>query len=150
MTGGDSVAEVKRILKDYPKMEVDIVNLSEEIAELEAMLKDEPIAAVRFEEERVTGGAGELTATERAAERRIKTEMRIETLKHQIAAIERKQRVVNRAVDVLDELERAIVHARMAGRTWEQVADEVNYSERGARKKGEKAIKDIAFMLFGV
>lgn len=149
MTGGDIIAETKRILQDYPKMNIAVLNLTDEIAGIEKELRDESIAAARYGVERVTGGAVGLTPTERAAERRIKAEMRIMELEHQIAAIERRKCAVERALDALDETDREIVRARMAGHSWAHIAAEMNYSEKWAKNKGGKAIREMALMLFG-
>ena len=128
MEGGDCIAEVIRLLKEAPMMAVTVQNLTDEIAELEALLADESIAAARYGVDAIGGGAGELTATEAAAARRVKMERRIIDLRHRIAAIERKQRAIDRAVNALQDDEREIIRARMAGLSWEMVACKLNYS----------------------
>ena len=149
MEGGDCIAETKRLLKEAPIMAVTVQNLTDEIAELEALLADESIAAARYGVDAIGGGAGELTATEAAAARRVKMERRIIDLRHRIAAIERKQRAIDRAVNALQDDEREIIRARMAGLSWEMVACKLNYSVKWTQKKSDKAIKAIAFMMFG-
>ena len=149
MEGGDCIAEVKRLLKEAPMMAVTVQNLTDEIAELEALLADESIAAARYGVDAIGGGAGELTATEAAAARRVKMERRIIDLRHRIAAIERKQRAIDRAVNALQDDEREIIRARMAGLSWEMVACKLNYSVKWSQKKNDKAIKAIAVMMFG-
>lgn len=149
MEGGDCIAETKRLLKEAPMMAVTVQNLTDEIAELEALLADESIAAARNGVDAIGGGAGELTATEAAAARRVKMERRIIDLRHRIAAIERKQRAIDRAVNALQDDEREIIRARMAGLSWEMVACKLNYSVKWSQKKNDKAIKAIAVMMFG-
>ena len=149
MEGGDYIAEVKRLLKEAPMMAVTVQNLTDEITELEALLADESIASARLDN--IGGGrsAGELTATEAAAARRVKIERRIIDLRHRIAAIERKQRATDRAVNALQDDEREIIRARTAGLSWEMVACKLNYSVKWSQKKNDKAIKAIAVMMFG-
>lgn len=149
MTGGDYIAEVKRLLKEVPMMSVIVQNLTEEIAELEALLADESITSTRLDN--IGGGrsAGELTATEAAAARRVKMERRIIDLRHRIVAIERKQRALNRAINALQDDEREIIRARKAGLSWEMVACKLNYSVKWSQEKNDKAIKAIAVMMFG-
>ena len=149
MAGGDYIAETKRLLREAPMTAVIVQNLTEEIAELEALLADESIASARMD---INGGGrsvGELTGTEAAAARRVKMQRRIIDLRHRIAAIERKQRALDRAMNALQDDEREIIRARTAGLSWEMAADKFGYSERGVRKKGGAAIEAIALMMFG-
>lgn len=76
-------------------------------------------------------------------------ERRIIDLRHRIATIERKQRALVRALDALKEDEREIIRARMEGLSWEMIAYKFSYSIKWAQKKGGKAIKAIALMMFG-
>lgn len=48
MAGGDYIAETKQLLRESPMMAVSVQNLTDEIAELEAVLADESIAAARY------------------------------------------------------------------------------------------------------
>ena len=130
MEGGDYIAETKRLLKEAPMMAVTVQNLTDEIAELEAFLADESIAAARYGVDAIGGGAGELTATEAAAARRVKMERRIIDLRHRIAAIERRRKAIDRAVNALQDDEREIIRARMAGPSWVQVSVKLGFAER--------------------
>lgn len=149
MTGGDYIAETKRFLRKAPMMAVTVQNLTDEIAEFEALLADESITAAHYGVDAIRGGAGELTATESAAARRVKMERRIIDLRHRIAAIERKQRALDRAINALQDDEREIICARMAGLSWEMVACKLSYSVKWTQQKGGKAIRAIALMMFG-
>ena len=38
----------------------------------------------------------------------------------------------------------------MQGRSWAEVAEQLNYTEKWAKEKGGKVLRDVALMLFGV
>lgn len=149
MESGDHIAEVKRFLKEAPMMAVTVQNLTDEIAELEAFLADESIAAARYGVDAIGGGVGELTATEAAAARRVKMERRIIDLRHRIAAIERRRKAIDRAVNVLQDDEREIIRARMAGLSWVQVSVKLGFAERSCQHKYKAALSCVAKILFG-
>lgn len=96
------------------------------------------------------GGSGDLTSTESAAAHR-------ENIKHRIAIAlreaERLDHIVNmveRSINLLATEDRLIIEMRFKEhKSWMQIGDELNYSEKWAAKKGNKAIKSIARMLFG-
>ena len=69
MTGAEYFAETVRMFEEAPMMAVTVQNLTDEIAELEALLADESIASVRMDGVCGGRGAGELTATERGEPR---------------------------------------------------------------------------------
>ena len=148
MAYGDYIRETKRILGSYNKMKVAVMNLTEEIEAIERLLQDEGIAAVRYGDE-VGRRAGELTATEAAAARRIR--MRITEMRERRDEMERTVRKIDRALFSLDDGDAELVRGRyMQGRSWTEVAEQLNYTEKWAKEKGGKVLRDVALMLFGV
>ena len=150
MEHGDCIKETKRILGQYNKMKVAVQNLTEEIEARTAALQGESIAIARYGDEPM-GGTAELTATEAAAERRIKTTADIAVMEKRKQDMERTLRAVDRALSCLSADDERIVRGRyIDGYAWWQVAREAGYTEKWTRDKGAKALCDVALMLFGV
>ena len=150
MDHGDYIKETKRILRNYNKMTVAVVNLSEEIEALETELRSESVAIARYGDE-PQGGTSEMNATEAAANRRIKKGEHLAMLRQRKDEIERTLRAVDRAMECLsDEDERLIRGRYIDGYDWWQVAQELCYTEKWMRDKGGKVLVDVAMMMFGV
>lgn len=150
MDHGGYIKETKRILRNYNKMKVAVVNLSEEIEALETELRSESVAIARYGDE-PQGGTAELNATESAANRRIKAGERLAILRQRKDEIERTLRAVDRAMECLsDEDERLIRGRYIDGYAWWQVGQKIGYTEKWVRDKGGKVIGDVAMMMFGV
>ena len=148
---GDYIRETKRLLMNYNKMKVAALNLTEEIGALEAALRDVQIGSVRYGEDGVQGGCGELTSTEAAAVRRIKLEGHIADMRIRRDEIERTIRAIDRAFESLDDPDVELLQGRyMRGQSWIEIADALNYTEKWAQEKGGKVLRDVALMLFGV
>lgn len=148
---GDYIRETKRLLMNYNKMKVAALNLTEEIGALEAALRDVQIGSVRYGEDGVQGGRGELTSTEAAAVRRIKLEGHIADMRIRRDEIERTIRAIDRAFESLDDPDVELLQGRyMRGQSWIEIADALNYTEKWAQEKGGKVLRDVALMLFGV
>lgn len=148
---GDYIRETKRLLQNYNKMKVAVTNLTEEIRAQEAVLRDVPIGAVRYGEDGVQGGRGELTSTEAAAARRMRMEERVAWMRERRDELERTIRRIDRAFESLGDEDVELLHGRyMRGLSWTQVAEELNYTEKWAKEKGGKVLRDVALMLFGV
>ena len=147
---GDYIKETKRILRNYNKMKVAVVNLSEEIEALETELRSESVAIARYGDE-PQGGTSELNATEAAANHRINTKERLAMLRQRKDEIERTLRAVDRAMECLsDEDERLFRGRYIDGYAWWQVAQKLCYTEKWVRDKGCKVLGDVAMMVFGV
>lgn len=150
MDHGDYIKETKRILRNYNKMTVAVVNLSEEIEALETELRSESVAIARYGDE-PQGGTSELNATEAAANRRIKMEERLVMLRQRKDEIERTLRAVDRALECLRYEDERLIRGRyIDGYAWWQVAQKIGYTEKWVRDKGCKVLGDVAMMVFGV
>ena len=150
MEHGDCIKETKRILGQYNKMKVAVQNLTEEIEARNATLQGESVAIARYGDEPM-GGTSELTATEVAAERRMKTTADIAVMEQRKQDMERTLRAVDRALSCLSANDERLVRGRyIDGYAWWQVAREAGYTEKWARDKGGRALRDVALMVFGV
>ena len=150
MEHGDCIKETKRILGQYNKMKVAVQNLAEEIEARTAALQGESIAIARYGDDPM-GGTAELTATEAAAERRIKTTADIAVMEQRKQDMERTLRAVDRALSCLSVGDERLVRGRyIDGYAWWQVAREAGYTEKWACDKGGRALRDVALMVFGV
>ena len=149
MEHGDCIKETKRILGQYNKVKVAVQNLTEEIEARTAALQGESVAIARYGDEPM-GGTSELTATEAAAEKRMKTTADIAVMEKRKQDMERTLRAVDRALSCLSEEDERLVRGRyIDGYTWRHVAYDVGYAETWADKRGRRALQDIALMLFG-
>ena len=150
MEHGDCIKETKRVLGQYNKMKVAVQNLTEEIEARTAALQGESVAIARYGDEPM-GGTAELTATEAAAARRMRAAQEIVEMKERKQDMERTLRAVDRALSCLSTNDERLVRGRyIDGYAWWQVAREAGYTEKWARDKGGRALRDVALMVFGV
>ena len=150
MTDGDCIKETKRILGQYNKMKVAVQNLAEEIEARTAALQGESVAIARYGNE-PTGGTAELTATEAAAARRMRAAADIEEMQERKQDMERTLRAVDRALSCLSANDERLVRGRyIEGHSWWQVAREAGYTEKYASERGNRLLRDVADMVFGM
>ena len=150
MTDGDCIKETKRILGQYNKMKVAVQNLAEEIEARTAALQGESVAIARYGDE-PTGGTAELTATEAAAARRMRAAADIEEMQERKQDMERTLRAVDRALSCLSVGDERLVRGRYVdGYAWWQVAREAGYTEKYASERGNRVLRDVADMVFGM
>ena len=58
---------------------------------------------------------------------------------------------IDRALSTLPLEDQSILQEHyFEGKSWEQIGYNAHYSERWAREKGGKALKSLAFVLFGI
>lgn len=147
----DYIRETKRLLQNYAKMKVAVTNLTEEIDAQEMILRDESISSIQYGDDSICGGTRELTTTEAAALRRIKLEGHISDMRTRRDEMERTIRAIERSLDSLDDSDVELIQRRyMQWQSWAQVAEALNYTEKWAKEKGGKVLRDVALMLFGV
>ena len=150
MEHGDCIKETKRILGQYNKMKVAVQNLAEEIEARTAALQGESVAIARYGDEPM-GGTSELTATEAAAERRMKTTADIAVMEQRKRDMERTLRAVDRALSCLSADDERLVRGRyIDGYAWWQVARDAGYTEKYASERGNRVLRDVADMVFGM
>ena len=148
---GDYIRETKRLLQNYAKMKVAVTNLTEEIEAQEMILRDESISSIQYGDDRICEGTRELTITEAAAARRIKLEGHIADMRVRRDDMERTIRAIDRAFESLDDADVELIRERyIRGLSWVEIAEAMNYTEKWAKEKGGKVLRDVALMLFGV
>lgn len=148
----DYVGLTKRYLKSYSQLKITVENLTEEIEAQKNLLQGESVAISRYDSQPGGGSSelSELNATEAAASRRIKIEQQISTMKKDKEEIERLLRKINRALEGLNDADKALVIGYyIDGYSWQQLSQQNYCSEKWVRDKGNKALKEIAFMIFG-
>lgn len=142
------IKRTERYLRDYNKMRAESKSLAADMRGYEILLAGESIAGVRYGD-MPPGGKSELTATEAAADRRIRTRERIERMRHKKAAIDTLIEKIDCAFSCLTEEDENIIQRRyIEGRSWKAVGRICGYTERGARKRSRKALHMAADILF--
>ena len=146
----DYVGMTKRYLKSYNQLRITARNLDEDIEASQAMLQDESVAISRYGCE-LGGGSGELNAVESAANRRIEITKRIKDIQRDSIEIDRVIRKVDNAMEGLNEVDRDLVWGHYVdGYSWMQLGIKHGYTEKWARDHGSRAVKQVAFMIFGI
>lgn len=150
MEHGDCIKETKLILGRYNKMKVAVQNLTEEIEARTAALQGESVAIARYGDT-PRGGTPELTATEAAAERRRRASADIAEMEQRKREMERTLRAVDRALACLSAEDERLVRGRyIDGYAWWQVARDAGYTEKYASERGNKVLRDVVYMIFGM
>ena len=96
------------------------------------------------------GGAAELNSVESLVARREKIQQCIYIVTEEANRLEHIINMVERSVSLLPADDRKILEMRFKeNKSWLMIADELHFSEKWVSKKGSKAIKAVAKMLFG-
>ena len=143
----DYIKLTRQYLKKYNQLKIAVQNLDDEIHAQEMLLESESISSVRYGDDAVSGGRGELNVTEAAADRRIKTEKRIDRMRQEKAELERILRKIDRALDGVSELD---CGHYINGESWQALGDRHFCSEKWARDRGGRALREVAYMVFGI
>lgn len=78
-------------------------------------------------------------------------EGRIAAMKARRDELERMVRAIDRALESLCYEDAELLKGRyMQGRSWAEVAERLNYTEKWTKEKGGKLLRDVALMVFGV
>ena len=138
----DYIAITRRWLKDYNLFKVTIKNMNKNIEAQQQILEygDSP-----------KGGGAELNAVEMAADDRIKRQQDIYEAMMNRDDIQRHIDRLDSAIDSLEDEDREVLQEHyLEGDSWEHIGHNRHYSEQWARKKGGKALRQVAFILFGL
>lgn len=147
----DYIKLTRQYLKKYNQLKIAVQNLDDEIHAQEMLLESESISSVRYGDDAVSGGRGELNVTEAAADRRIKTEKRIDRMRQEKAELERILRKIDRALDGVSELDCDLIRGHyIDGENWQMLGDKHFCSEKWARDRGGRALREVAYMVFGI
>lgn len=141
---------VRNRLRNYKQFEITIENLKAGIAAKEEDLKSDVNAPISKYGDMPSGGKPELNAVESAAERHMMIRREIDGDLHAIADIERAMDMIERAISGLNDVDQRLIKGHyFDGLTWEELGSELYYSEKWARERAGKAVKEMAGMIFG-
>lgn len=136
-------------LKNYNKFLIVIKNLEAEKEAKRLLLADQSVAIAKYGDT-PAGGSSELNQTEAAASKRMELEEEIDRIDREIAELHRILNKVDNAICGLDSDDRKLMEMYyMDRRSWGEIADELYCSADWARKRGKKAVAEVAFMIFG-
>lgn len=114
------------------------------------ILRDESIASVRYGDD-IAAGGGELTTTEAAAARRLRVAEWMADMRRRRDEIMAMIHRIDYALESLRDVEAVLIRRHyIDGESWEKVSSELFYTEKWARDRAGKAVRDLALMLFGV
>jgi hypothetical protein len=137
-------------LKRYNQFKVTIANLNDDIDAMEHAIEEDVAAPIANYGGMPGGGTPELNTVEAAAERHNKMKDMIHKDRESIQNIERILRKVDRAITELKPDDQFLIKGHFIDhRSWGELSAEKFFTEKWARERSRKAIKQMAFMLFG-
>lgn len=146
----DYISMTRSYLKSYNQFKITIENLNDEIAAQERLLETDVTAGISKYGDEPGGGTPELNSVESAAYRHEMIIKRISEMELNVTSIKRILRKVDRAIEGLSEENRQLItDYYIEGMSWRQIGTANYLTEKWARDKGNKAIKEIAKMIFG-
>lgn len=154
MTGyNDYISITRRWLKEYNTFKATVASMTADIdAQEEILTKSLDLGApIAKYDSMPRGGEGDLNAVERQTEDRLRRQESIYRARLNRDEIQRIIDQIDRAVGSLSFEEQDLLRGYyMAGQSWHDLGYERHYSERWAREKAGKALKTVAFIIFGV
>jgi DNA-directed RNA polymerase specialized sigma subunit len=149
----DYVRTVRLWLKEYNNFKAMVTAMDDDI-KTQARLLDQAedlTAPIAKYDGMPRGGSSPLTAVESAAQDRIRRKYAICQEQLNRDEVQRIIDRINRALHSLPQEEREVLtEFYIEQQSWEQIGDSHHYSERWARDKAGKALKNMAFFIFGV
>ena len=146
----DFVKETRDYLKKYGQIKVTIENLKDDIEMWQEEMDSDIAAPITKYDIQPGGGASTMTTVEAAVARHDKLMAMIQHNERQIKNLERIIRKIDRAIDGLDTEDQNLIRGHfIEHRRWRELSAEKFFTEKWARERSRKALKVIAFMLFG-
>ena len=146
----DYIETTRSYLKRYNQFKVTIANLNDDIDAMEHAIEEDVAAPIANYGGMPGGGTPELNTVEAAAERHNKMKDMIHKDRESIQNIERILRKVDRAITELEPDDQFLIKGHFIDhRSWGELSAEKFFTEKWARERSRKAIKQMAFMLFG-
>lgn len=147
----DYVQTTKEYLRRYKEFHATVENLHDEIEAQEKLLALDAAAPVVKYGDDTSGGSGELTSTEAAAARRMEIESSVMAKKLEAENIELTIRKVDRALSAISPQEKKLVEGYYINReSWRDLSVALFMTEKWASHLGNKAIKNMASIIFGL
>ena len=146
----DFIETTRGYLKRYSQFKVTIANLNDDIEAMEHAIETDIAAPISKYGGQPGGGSPELTPTEQGASRISKAQDFIRKNRESIRNIEHILRKVDRAIGELKPDDQRLIKGHFIDhRSWGELSAEVYHTEKWARERSRKAIKKMAFMIFG-
>lgn len=146
----DYVITVRRWLKNYNRFGITIENLRDDIKQKQKEMEHDVNAPVSHYGNAPAGGKAELNTVESSASRHIAIQKEIDDTLSAIADIELVMRKIDRAISGLNDTDRRLIEGHyIQSLSWEHLGNEMFYSEKWARERAGKAVKEMAVMIFG-
>lgn len=145
----DYLKLTRAYLKNLPFYRRAADNLEMDIRDAREQLKEITVRAVSYEG--VSGGTGELTPTERAAEARLRSAERISSQELEYRALRNQCKRLELAIETLPPEEReAIELIYFEHFSYAAMARRLFLSERTCKRRLNQGVRKIAVMLFGL
>lgn len=146
----DYVITVRRWLKNYNRFGITIENLRDDIKQKQKEIEHDVNAPISHYGNAPAGGKADLNTVESSASRHVAIRKEIDDTLSAIAEIELVMRKIDRAVSGLNDIDKRLITGHyIESASWEQLGDEMHYSEKWARERAGKAVKKMAIMIFG-
>lgn len=147
----DYVQTTRRYLKNYHQFRITADNMRDDIQFLQQIQDTDISAPISKYGDQPNGGMPELNSVESSAERRIAREKEIKEKQISVESIEQTLRKVDRALNGLSDSDYNLIHGHyIDGKEWSKIAEEQYISEKWARERAGKAIRQMAGMIFGL
>ncbi len=136
--------KVEDLLNNYEMLKISIKNKQQEIEYLD---KEDGLTGISYDEVSTSPTNKFSSATEDTA---LSNSEKRHYLEHSIEGIRRQIESIDRAMEGLTELERAVITEKyIEGKQWWQVAHQVKYSERWCKKLRTDAINKLTVGIYG-
>ena len=137
-------------LKDYKRLMDMRKGWIAEMNDTQRELASVPVAVSKYGNE-PGGGSGESSPTERLAARRMALQQKYGMRQKDVAEIARLEALLYHAFEAIGKEDARILKSHyIDGATWYDIGDELGYSYQGIRKKGSRALRDLAQYIFGL
>lgn len=137
-------------LKDYNRLMDMRKGWLAEMDDTQRELASVPVAIAKYGDD-PGGGSGDSSPTERLAARRMALQQKYEMRRKDVEEISRLEALLHNAFESIGEEDARILKSHyINGATWYDIGDELGYSYQGIRKKGSRALRDLAQYIFGL
>lgn len=145
----DYIKATREYLKNYKQLQATVKNLEQEANEKQMELEGVRIAVSNYGG-KPGGNEGELTVTEAEAAKRGQIKDEITRISGEVRRIKGVLERIDCAIDSLDDTKKRLIQGYfMDGLTWRELSIEQYMTEKWASNVGGRAIREIAFMIFG-
>lgn len=150
MQGDKEYCRITRdYLKNYMRFKAMIENLTSDIESIDCALQEYHIGTVHYGES-VRGRYSDLNQTEREAAKHEALEQQKQEKESEKGRLELLVRKIDRSLGCLSKEQRDLLTKHYFERkSWRAIGMEMYLTEEWACEKGRRALKDVAFTMFG-